>query len=862
MTPLRRSGFSPFHFPLHRVGRGPLRAGSCGCATWATPSMTLLTSLKRIWTRSAAAEPGEDPIFQIAFENARVGLVLILADGRIRRANAAFCAMVGYDPDEIVGREWKTLLAQESSTQAEADARKLADTASLDYGSERIYLAKNGERVIARAVDIAIGDPPVVLKVVEDITARRAAEAALRESVERFQLAIRGSDEGLFDWHVLENTTYLSPRWKEMLGYNDDELPNDPGFFPNVVAPGVLETIAEQMRRLEVSEIETYEVEIQLRHKDGHWLDVLSRGFPVFDTEHRIVRLVGTHLDITQKKRQEAQLRLSATVLENTQEGIVVTDFSSRIQIVNPAFESLSGYSAQELKDRDISLLKSGKHDIAFYDALQHEIRANGRWRGEIWNRRKDGVVRPYWSTISLLRDAHGEPAGYVALYSDISEFKQNQERLEFLALHDRDTGLPNPLALRRRLEATLAGMPGRAEGATLFHLELDRFRAIVESLGHAAGDELVAQAVTRFAARLTPRDVLARIGPDELAILREDCANPDEARALGAELAAAMAEPFEFTSGAKAYCGVDAGMVWFSHGQGEAEILLRQAESALYVAKSRGGGLRAYEPRHMVEARERLEMEVGLRRALERDELVLQFQPLVDLALSRTFGVEALVRWRAPEGLIPPGKFIPLAEKTGLIVPIGEWVMRRAAERMKAWLDAGVALDTLSINLSPRQFERADLVEKVVSILSATGLPFDKVELEITESVLMNQKDAVVKLSQLRTLGLRIAVDDFGTGHSSLAYLKDFPIHKLKLDRAFIKDLPGDSAGMQIAQAVIQLGHSLGLTVLAEGVETEAQANFLAHAGCRYAQGFLFAKPLWEEELLGFLGSSHSVAA
>jgi PAS domain S-box-containing protein/diguanylate cyclase (GGDEF)-like protein len=862
MTPLRRLGFSPFNFPLHRVGRGPLRAGSGGCATWATPSMTLLTSWKRNLKLSAAAEPVADPIFQLAFDKAGIGLVLISTDGRIQRANATFCAMLGYGAEELVGCEWKALLAQESWTQAEEDVRKLADPQSHGYDSESYFLNKGGERLIARTRGIVIGDPAIVLKVVEDMTARRAGEAALLESDERFQLAMRGANEGLFDWRIRENTTYRSPRWKAMLGYSDEELTNDSDLLRSLAAPGAMETIAEQMRRLEANEIDTYEVEMQMRHKDGRWLDILSRGFPVFDAEHRIVRLVGTHLDVTQKKQQEAQLRLSSTVLENTQEGVIVTDFAGRIQIVNPAFETLTGYVAQELKGHNISLIKSGRHDAAFYDLLYREIRTNGRWRGEIWNRRKDGVVKPYWANLSVLRDAHGEPAGYVALYSDISDFKQSQERLEFLALHDRETGLPNPLALRRRLDATLAGMSERTSGATLFHLELDRFRAIVESLGHAAGDQLVAQTITRFAARLKSRDMLARIGRDELAILREDCANPDEARALSAELSAAMAEPFEFTSGAKAYCGVDAGMVWFSHGQGEAEILMRQAESALYVAKSRGGGLRAYEPRHMVEARERLEMEVGLRHALERDELVLQFQPLVDLALSRTFGVEALVRWRSPEGLIPPGKFIPLAEKTGLIVQIGEWVMRRAAERMKVWLDAGVALDTLSINLSPRQFERPDLVDKVASILSGAGLPFDKVELEITESVLMNQMDAVAKLRQLRTLGLRIAVDDFGTGHSSLAYLKDFPIHKLKLDRAFIKDLPGDGAGMQIAQAVIQLGHSLGLTVLAEGVETEAQANFLAHAGCRYAQGFLFAKPLWEEELLPFLGSSQSVAA
>jgi len=821
--------------------------------------MALMTLLKRFL--NPAAPGGVDPIFRLAFDEARVGLVLI-AQNRIQRANAAFCKMLGYETSEIVGLDWKTLLASESLAQAEADAGALSAQRTTTYDSERAYLRKSGERVIARAVGVMIGDPPVLLTAVEDVTARRTAEAALRESEERFQLAMRGANEGLFDWRIPENTTYLSPRWKSMLGYAEHEVPDDPGFFSSVASPGALETIAEQMRRLEAGEIQTYEVELQLRHKDGHWLDVLSRGFPVFDAEHRIVRLVGTHQDITQKKQQEAQLRLSSTVLANTQEGIVVTDFAGAFQILNPAFETLTGYSAAELKGRNVSLLKSGRHDAAFYEELHHGVRANGRWSGEIWNRRKDGRVKPYWATISVLRDAHGEPAGYVAMYSDIAEFKQNQARLEFLALHDADTGLPNKLALRRRLDATLASLRERASGATLYQLDLDRFRTIVESLGYAAGDELIVQSVKRFAALLTPRDLLARTGPDEFAILREDCANPDDARALGAELSAAMEAPFEFSSGAKAFCGVDTGLVWFGQGQGDAEILMRQAESALYVAKSRGGGLRAYEPRHMVEARERLDMEVGLRRALERDEFALQFQPLVDLAVSRTFGVEALVRWRAPEGVIPPGKFIPLAETTGLIVQIGEWVMRRAAERMKAWLDAGVELDTISINLSPRQFERPDLVETVAGIFSGRGLAFDKVELEITESVLMNQKDAVAKLRQLRALGLRISVDDFGTGHSSLAYLKDFPIHKLKLDRAFIKDLPGDSAGMQIAEAVIRLGHSLGLTVLAEGVETEAQADFLAHAGCRYAQGFLFAKPMWEEELLGFLGNAESVAA
>ena len=824
--------------------------------------MSFLNRFNRRTKTRVRPPAGVDPLFRDTFDQVRVGLIHITLDRRIKRANAAFCRLLKYDEEEIVGRDFTHLLAEDSMAQAEVDFRKLSERAIRTYDSERTYLTKTGERVIVGALGVLIGDPPLVLTAVEDLTGHRAMVTALRESEERFQLAMRGADEGLFDWRIPENTTYLSPRWKSMLGYADDELPNETEVFPSLVAPGVIETINEQMRRLEAGEIDTYEVEIQLRHKDGHWLDVLSRGFPVFDADHRIIRLVGTHVDITQKKRQEAQLRLSSTVFDNTDEGIVVTDFSGRIQMANPAFERLMGYDAEALVGRNIALFRSRLEDDAFLEERAEAVRQNGRWRGEVWKRRKDGVVAPFWCTVSLLRDADGEPAGHVWLFSDISDFKQSEARLEFLALHDADTGLPNRLSLRNKLETTLAALRERAAGATLYHLELDRFRAIVESLGHAAADELVAQAAERFRAHLNLRDVLARIGPDEFAILREECATPDDARALGAQLAASMADVFVFSSGAKAYCGVDVGLVWFSQGQGDAEILMRQAESALYVAKSRGGGVRAYEPRHMAEARERLEMEIGLRRALERDELALQFQPLIDLSDGHAFGVEALVRWRAPDGLMPPGRFIPLAEKTGLIVQIGEWVMRHAAARMKAWLDQGVRLDTLSINLSPQQFERPDLVETVQEILTSAGLPFGKVELEITESVLMNQKDAVSKLRQLRELGLRISVDDFGTGHSSLAYLKDFPIHKLKLDRAFIKDLPGDGVGMQIAEAVIRLGHSLGLTVLAEGVETDAQADFLAQAGCRYAQGFLFAKPLWEEELLPFLGRSHSVAA
>ena len=820
--------------------------------------MRLLSLLPRSAKASAAdAAQRRQKLCEESLESADVGLAHIGLDGRLIRANANLRALLGYERSELLNLDKLELVHPDDRAAVEAEFQAMQRGEKSSYAGERRYLTKSGEAVAAWTSARLIGEPPVVLLVIENVSARKMAETALRESEERFQLAMRGANEGLYDWHIGENRTYLSPRWKTMLGYAEEELGDEPESWDAITAPGVLDAIHEQVRRLEAGEIDTYEIEIKLRHKDGHWLDILSRAFPVFDAEHKLVRLVGTHQDITLRKQHEAELRLSATVFANTHEGILIADFAGRIQTVNPAFETLTGYRGDEIRGRQVNLLKSGRHDAEFYAQLYHDIQTAGRWRGEIWNRRKDGLVQPFWATISVVRDAHGEPAGYIALYSDISEYKRSQARLDFLAHHDADTALPNRLSLRRRIEAVMVELQETNGGAALLQVDLDRFRNIVESLGHPAGDELVAQSSKRFLRRLSPRDMLARTGADEFAILLQPCVDLEEARAKASALVAAMEEPFVFASGAKAYCGLEVGLVWFSKGEPDADILMRRAESALFVAKDSGGGVRVYEPRHMIEARERLEMEIGLRRALEHDELVVQFQPLVDLADRRVFGVEALVRWRSADGLVPPGRFIPLAEKTGLIVPIGEWVLRRAASRMKAWLDAGLPLDTLSVNLSPRQFERPDIIERVVEILQETGLPFDKLELEITESVLMGQKDAAAKLAHLRAMGLRVSVDDFGTGHSSLAYLKNFPINKLKLDRAFIQDVPFDATGMEIAASVIRLGHSLDVEVLAEGVETEAQAEFLARSGCRLAQGYLFGRPMWEEDLLKSLESA-----
>jgi len=359
----------------------------------------------RTWLRPAKP-PGEakpasrEAPFEATFENADVGLAHVGLDGRILRANAHLRALLGYSAQEIAGVEKFALVHPDCHASVAADFDALLHGKAAGYSAERLYVSKTGAPVSAWTTARLVGDPPVILLVVANAEAQRAAEAALRESEERFQLAMRGANEGLYDWRLKENTTYLSPRWKSMLGYEEHEIADTPDSWWEHTAPGVSYAIAEQIRRLEARETDTYEMELKLRHKDGRWLDILSRAFPVFDDEHRVVRLVGTHQDITLRKRHEAELRLSATVFANTHEGILITDFDGRIQTINPAFEALTGYRSDEIRGRRASVFKSGRHDAKFYQELFGDIHATGRWRGEIWNRRKDAERQLRWPLI------------------------------------------------------------------------------------------------------------------------------------------------------------------------------------------------------------------------------------------------------------------------------------------------------------------------------------------------------------------------------------------------------------------------------------------------------------------------------
>ena len=804
--------------------------------------------------------------YRLSFEAADIGIAHLALDGTLLRVNKKFRDLFGFSFEELVAMPPLGLLHVDDKAATAEDFESLRSGRSRTYCGERRYIAKSGDvipvRTSARLIDGVDGAPSFVQLVVENVAARKATEEALFESEERFRLAMKGSNEGLWDWHVAKKQTYHSPRWKSMLGYEEHEIADTPDSWLPLLAPGTLDVLSAKFAELESGATDAYEVELQLRHKDGRWIDILSRAFPVFDENRKVVRLVGTHLDITERKRHEAELRRAAIVFASTQEGIIVTDPKGRIEMVNPAFEDITGYSKTDVIGTNVGKPESGRHGFEFYAHVVREIGERGHWQGEVSNTRKDGTIYPEWLTINAVRNQHGAIANFVGLFTDISRLKQSEARLEFLAHHDPLTSLPNRLLLRQRIDEALTAHRKGGEGGAVLFLDLDRFKTINDSLGHAVGDELLVLVGERWRKRLRSTDMLARMGGDEFVVLLRPVPSAEYAEARARELIEEMSRPFVFADGREAYVGLSIGISMFKEGDADADTLIQQADSALYVAKEGRSGIRFYSVRQTLAAREKLNLEAGLRRGLERGEFALQFQPLIGLGDRRAFGAEALVRWRSPSGLIAPLQFIPLAEKTGLIIPLGDWVLREACARMKAWLDAGYPLETIAVNLSPRQFDRADLCSRIETILRETGLAAKHLEIEITESALMEQgRNATTKLEALKVLGLRIAIDDFGTGHSSLAYLKRFSIDKLKLDRSFIIDIPADPTSMEIAAAVIRLGHSLKLDVLAEGVETEAQADFLALAGCPSAQGYLFAKPMWEADLLAMLDAQMGAA-
>jgi diguanylate cyclase (GGDEF)-like protein/PAS domain S-box-containing protein len=790
--------------------------------------------------------------YRSTFEEAPIGIAHVSFDGVLIRFNRAF-AEIGGVGAEAAGRLRLVEHLFDEDRPGVVDGLERMARGDVDQISSRRRIRRtNGDVVHVEITASRLHDAgpsgDCVVAMVTDVTARVAAEEALKASEERFDLAMRGTDDGLWDWDVETGAVFFSPRWKEMLGYAPEEVVDRIESHVALMHPDDVEAVHGSTRDIFSGLTDSYCCEFRLRAKSGEWRHILSRAFVVRDELGRPKRMVGTHSDITERKRTEAELRSAAAVFTNTQEAVAITDPFGVVLTANPAFTAITGWAGGEIVGRNIGVLKSGRQSGEFYRALWAELDERGHWQGEIWNRRKNGEIYPEWLTISSVRDETGIVTHRVATFTDISRLKDSEARLEQLAHVDPLTGLPNRLRLEAELEREVGRTRRERTRAAVLFLDLDRFRNVNESLGHIAGDELLVQVAGRLARDLPEGAVLARIGGDEFVGVLADVDGRDEVAAVAARWVARLDEPFVLAGGQEIYTSASVGIACCPQDDATAAGLLRHADAALYDAKRAGGATHRFWSRTLTAAAvDRLETEAGLRRALDRGELELHYQPLVSATDGRVCGLEALVRWRDPKvGLIGPDRFIPVAEETGLIIPVGDWVRRTACRQMRLWREAGLELPLVAVNLSPREFQRSDIVRRVADVLAESGLPAECLEIEITETALMEQgNETDRRIAALGALGVRLAIDDFGTGYSSLAALRRLPIDKLKIDRSFVADLPGDRVSTEIVSTVVAFGRTLGLEVLAEGVETIEQLEMLRARGCDQVQGFLFSPPV-----------------
>ncbi len=589
--------------------------------------------------------------------------------------------------------------------------------------------------------------------------------------------------------------------------------------------------------------------------KDGRLITISATIAPVYDDARRIVGICKIARDITERRKSEEQLRIAEAIFA-THEAIVITDADANIIRVNQAFVDITGYSSDEAMGKNPRILKSGHHDQYFYASMWEQLLSTGSWMGEIWDRRKTGEVYPKWLSISVVRDIAGNITHFVSSFTDISARKASEERVRHLAYHDPLTGLANRSSLQEKLMQALVLALRNKRTLALMLLDLDHFKIINDTLGHPTGDQLLVQVAQRLNAAVRNSDLVARLGGDEFIIMLPEIDTSADVAHVAEKIRKSISEPY-LINGQELRTSPSIGICLYPDDATEAQDLIKKADVAMYHAKANGrGNYQFFNEGLQQAALKRVRVESELRVGLEKQQFTLHYQPQLDLRTGQLVGVEALVRWQHPvHGLVPPMDFIPIAEETGLIIPLGDWVLQEACRQLAQWRDSGISHIRMSVNLAASQFSDRGLPARIQEVMAAHDLPAGSIDLEVTESMTMKSPSATVEMMKVLTgHGQSLSIDDFGTGYSSLAYLKLFPISTLKIDRSFVKDIETDENDASICDITVLLAHKLGMKVVAEGVETEAQLKYLLSIGCEKIQGYLISRPLPAEQMEHFI--------
>ncbi len=722
--------------------------------------------------------------------------------------------------------------------------------------------------ILAGAVVLALGlVGALAWRRHQDRRRERGYFAQIRERDERLKLALWASGEQFWDYD-LESRVLRRTRADDQAGLTPDlgvETLVDTNFQ---IHPDDMPHALAKLKRHLRGEAALYLSEHRVRDTDGKWVWMRARGRVVErDGTGRALRVAGTARDITASRSAERDRRIAGQVLNSMIEAVAVFDQEFRFIQVNPAFTRMTGYADDEVLGRPTRLLDSEQHDPAFYQHVRGELRRSSRWSGEIWQQRKNGDEFLCWFQASEVLDAGGQHGHYVAVLSDITDQKRAEQELRYLANYDTLTSLPNRALLSERLSRAIVRARRQNSRIAMLFLDLDRFKDINDSLGHAAGDRILRAAAIRLQQAVGAQHTVARLGGDEFTVLLENLDQVEQAEQVARDVLLAFEAPLDLDQRHDVVISPSIGISLYPDHALVPTDLLKHADTAMYQAKAAGRRtFMRYTEAMDVEIRGRATISAALRGVLDRNELRLVFQPKLSLDQSRITGVEALLRWTSPElGDISPAQFIPLAEESGLILDIGEWALREACSVLKRWRLNGLDQLTMAVNVSSLQLLRGNLPKQVARALVESGVPPEMLQLELTESVIMaNAGQTSATLDALRSLGVGLAIDDFGTGYSSLAYLKRLPINTLKIDKEFIGDLTRDADDEAITTTVIAMAHSLGLTVIAEGVETEAQMQFLRGRGCDEIQGYWLSRPLEAASCLSFIRAwaPHSVPA
>jgi len=789
-----------------------------------------------------------------------VGIYHTGHSGELTFVNTYIAELFGVPGSEIMNSGWISFLHEEDRERVLARLRE-----SIHRGDDycQKYRVRLGDFSIRHVVDVghpgknAAGDITGYLGTLTDVTEQVQAELSARESQARLKHLLSATPTVLYSTKMENNR--MVPQWASdsitaIFGYSTGEA-MAPDFWQSHLHPEDREQCLKRMDLL--PERDSLVHEYRFMHKEGHTLYVHDELKILHDETGKVSEVIGCWSDISEQRERLERIRLLASAFDNTSESLLVTDLNSKILFVNKALEEMTGYSEEELLGNTPRVFRSGKHDRLFYEVMWDQILKTGRWSGEVWNRRKNGEIYPVWMSINTVYDDREQASHYIGISTDISRLKDTESQLQHLAHYDPLTDLPNRLLFQSRVEHAIQHANRHEKKLGIMVMDLDDFKKINDSLGHPVGDELLVAVSDRWRKRLRQEDTLARLGGDEFVLLIENMQKAEDAGNIARDLLACLSGPFKLSTGDEVYVEASIGISLFPDDGQSADDLLRDADTALYRSKETGRNNFNYFTTELGQsAVERLELETALRHGIERNELLLHYQPKVNLVTGEICGAEALVRWKRPgHKLVPPDKFISLAERTGLIIPLGEWVIRQVCRQLRDWIDAGNEPVRVAVNISVQQFRDQQLHDFISRTLDRHDIRPQWFEIEITESVLMDNPDVVISmLTRLKDMGIRIALDDFGTGYSNIAWLTRLPVDLLKIDASFVSNLENSPHAVKLINSVIMLANSMDLMTLAEGVETRDQLQKLREFECDEMQGYYFSKPLPEAEFIELL--------